>query len=219
MIVRGVLESEWSSMQGSMDRLRCVCPYSGWGVRRPLVIRRAWSKLDIKVEVSNAQSAEYLVRGGLAWHSRRLGVGLATGGSGPDVSHMPGAVGRGWGGLAPATGGRGVPVDSRGGVHFFGDGAIGHVYSVCTVNGPKCFSCRVVGHVSQVCPRRSLPRLDSSGCQVAVSTMTGGGGASDASTQAAVRLKRPMARGQGGLCKLYCLAGRKNAPWGMYVHV
>ena len=57
-------------------------PMGDWGKRRPLVIRTAFSKVDIKAEVAHALSATYLVRGGMMWEGLRLGVSLVVAGEG-----------------------------------------------------------------------------------------------------------------------------------------
>ena len=155
-----------------------------WGQRRPLVIRRAFSKVDVKAEVAHALSATYLVRQGMMWGGLRLGVGLAVAGGGAGVARNAGgpagtAVSQRGGG-AQQVRGRGSGGSS---VRCYGCGKHGHVRSACPTNGPRCYGCGVIGHLSYGCPGQSLPRMDVDGKPVA---QMGGSGGSRVST-----LKRP----------------------------
>ena len=93
MVVRGIPEGEWVGEGGGVDGLRRKYPMGDWGQRRPLVIRRAFSKVDVKAEVAHALSATYLVRGGMMWGGLRLGVGVAVGGGGIGVMRKVGGPG------------------------------------------------------------------------------------------------------------------------------
>ena len=148
-----------------------------WGQRRPLVIRRAFSKVDVKAEVAHALSATYLVRGGMMWGGLRLSVGLAVGGGGVGVTRSVGGPG------GPASkqqsGGNRQTGGREGGgsnVRCYGCGKQGHVRSAYPTNGPRCFRCGVIGHLSYSCPRLSLPKVDTSGKPVAQAGGTNGGG-------------------------------------------
>ena len=155
------------------------------------MIRRAFSKVDVKGEVAHALSATYLVRGGMLWGGLRLGVGLAVGGWGIGVTHNVGGPGGPASGQQKGgdqrTGGR---EGGGSGVSCYGCGKQGHVCSACPMKGPRCYGCGVIGHLSYRYPGLSLPKLDASGKPVTQAGGTGGGGMSV--------LKRPGSASLGG---------------------
>ena len=207
-----------------MEGLYKKYPIGDWGQRRPVVIRRAFSKVDVKAEVAHALSATYLVRQGMMWGGLRLGVGLAVGGGGVGVTRNVGgpaghASGRRSGG-SQQTGGHGV---GGGATRCYGCGKQGHIRSACPTNGPRCYGCGkqahirsacptygprcygcgVIGHLSYSCPSLSLTRMDASGKPVVQAGNTGGDGM--------LVLKRPGSATFGGA---KYPAKRRGAPQG-----
>ena len=65
VVVRRIPEGEWVGEGGGVEGLRRKHPMGDWGQRRPIVVRRAFSKVDVKAEVAHALSATYLVRQGM----------------------------------------------------------------------------------------------------------------------------------------------------------
>ena len=65
VVVKGIPEGEWVGEGGGIGSLCRKCPDGDWSERNPLVVRRAFSKVDVKVAVAHALSATYLVMGGL----------------------------------------------------------------------------------------------------------------------------------------------------------
>ena len=177
VVVRGIPEGVWVGEGGGVYGLHRKYPMGDWGQRRPLVIRRAFSKVDVKAEVAHALSATYLVRGSIMRVGLRLGVGLAVSGGGIGVARKVGGPGgptsRQQDGGSRRTGRREGGGSS---VRCYGCGKQGHVRSACPTNGPRCFGCGVIGHLSYSCPGLSLPKMDASGKPVMqVGGHSGGG--------------------------------------------
>ena len=209
VVIRGIREGEWVGEGGGVEGLHRKYPMGDWGKRRPLVIRRAFSKVVVKAEVAHALSATYLVRQGVMWGGLRLGVGLAVGGGGVGVTrtiggHRGSANGQrsGGGQLAGGHGGGG------GTMRCYGCGKQGHVRSACPTNGPRCYGCGVIGHLSYSCPGLSLPKMDASGKPVVQAGGTGGDGMPV--------LKRPGSASCGGA---KYPAVRRGAPQGARTNV
>ena len=89
IVVRGILEREWLSEQGGDQGL--VVGNSGimWGPRQPVVIGRAWNRVDVKMELMTAEAARGAVMRGLVYCGTKRTVHMQREGAVP--------LWRGWG--------------------------------------------------------------------------------------------------------------------------
>ena len=167
VVVRGIPEKEWLSEQGGVQCLVAGNPGIVWGPRQPVVIGRAWNRVDVKVELMTAEAAKGAVVRGLVYCGTRRTVHMAVGGGGASVTRarpadtaslrtsaqMPRAerLGQAWG-TASAGVGR-TMVGS-----CFRCGLEGHWKNECPrvggVDNRSCFTCGRKGHVSRDCARR-----------------------------------------------------------------
>ena len=65
VVVRGIPEREWLSEKGGVQGLVDGNPGVMWGPRQPMVIGRAWNRVDVKVEIMTAEAAKGAVVRGL----------------------------------------------------------------------------------------------------------------------------------------------------------
>ena len=73
VVVRGIPERQWLSEQGDVQGLVDRNPGIMWGPKQPVVVSRAWNRVDVKMELMTAEAARgavmsdwcTVVRGGL----------------------------------------------------------------------------------------------------------------------------------------------------------
>ena len=85
VMVRGILKREWLSEQGGVQGLVEGNPGIMWGPRQPVVVSRAWNRVDVKMELLTAEAARGAVTRGLRYCGARRTVHMAVGGGGPAV--------------------------------------------------------------------------------------------------------------------------------------
>ena len=95
VVVRGILEREWLSDVGRTQGL--VGGNSGimWGPRQPVVVSRAWNRVDVMVELITAEAAKGAVIWGLVYCGMRRTVHMAAGGGGASVARLVHGTGGG----------------------------------------------------------------------------------------------------------------------------
>ena len=167
VVVRGIPEREWLSEQGGVQGLIVGNPSIMWGPRQPVVISRAWNRVDVKMELMTAEAARGAVMRGLVYCGVKRTVHMAVGGGGASVarsrpvdmapSRAPARVSRaGQLGLVGRVGGVGLGRTMAGGC--FRCGLVGHWKNECPrmggVDNRSCFTCGRRGHVSRDCARR-----------------------------------------------------------------
>ena len=86
VIVRGIPEREWLSEKGGVQGLVEGNPGIMWGPRQPVVISRAWNRLDVKMELMTAEAAKGAVTRGLVYCGTKRTVHMAVSGSGASVA-------------------------------------------------------------------------------------------------------------------------------------
>ena len=169
VVVRGIPEREWLSAQGGVQGL--VVGNSGimWGPRQPVVIGRAWNRVDVKMELMTAEAARGVVMRGLMYCGTRRAVHMAVGGGGASVtrarqvhrtpSRAPADVPRARQlGQVGKVMGAGLGRTKVGGC--FPCGLVGHWKNECPkmggVDNRSYFTCGRRGHVSRDCARRVM---------------------------------------------------------------
>ena len=167
VVVRGILEREWLSEQGGIQGLVVGNPGIMWGLRQPVVIGRAWNRVDVKMELMTAEAARGAVMRGLVYCGMRRTVHMAVGGGGASVTRVgqvdrtppraPTGVPRArqLGQVGKVTG-AGLGRTMAGGC--FRCGLVGHWKNECLkvggVDNRSCFTCWRRGYVSRDCARR-----------------------------------------------------------------
>ena len=85
VVVRGIPEREWLSEQGGVQGLVVGNPGIMWGPRQPVVIGRAWNRMDVKMELMTAEAARGAVMRGLVYCGGKRTVLMAVGGGSASV--------------------------------------------------------------------------------------------------------------------------------------
>ena len=170
VVVRGIPEREWLSEQGGVQSLVEGNPGIMWGPRQPVVVSRAWNRVDVKMELMTAEDAKGAVMRGLMHCGTRQTVHMAVGGGGAAAARArsvdtgplraPAWVTRvgqlGQVGRVAAAGPRRTMAGG-----CFRCGLMGHWKNECPrmsrVDNRSCFTCRRRGHVSRDCARRVAP--------------------------------------------------------------
>ena len=167
VVVRGIPEKEWLSEQGGVQGLVVGNPGIMWGPRQPVVIGRAWNRVDVKMELMTAEGAKGAVVRGLVYCGTRRTVHMAVGGGGASVTRAgpvdmtplraPARVPRPERlGQIRSTAGASMGRTMVGGC--FRCGLVGHWKNECPrvggVDNRSCFTCGRRGHVSRDCARR-----------------------------------------------------------------
>ena len=158
-------------VQGLVDRNPGVM----WGPRQPMVIGRAWNRVDVKVEIMTAEAAKGAVVQGLVSCGMKRTVHMPVGGGGASIPRLGPRVGtaeiQGTGGrpIGPRMDGRlptmGPPPRTIGMAlrrplvgACFRYRKTGHWHNECPngggVDAQGCFICGWKGHISRDCPQR-----------------------------------------------------------------
>ena len=87
VVVKGILEREWLSEKGGVLGL-VVGNLSMWGPRQPVVIGRAWNRVDVKMELMTAEAARGAVMRGLVYCGTKRTVHMVVGGGGASVASV-----------------------------------------------------------------------------------------------------------------------------------
>ena len=88
VVVRGIPEKEWLSEQGGVQGLVVGTPGIMWGPRQPVVIGRAWNRVDVKMGLMIAEAERGVVMKGLVYCSTKRTVDMAVGGGGASVARV-----------------------------------------------------------------------------------------------------------------------------------
>ena len=138
-----------------------------WGPRQPVVVNRAWNRVDVKMELMTAEAARGAVVRGLVYCGTRRTVHMAVGGGGASVARAKPVDAAPLGALAGVPRARqmsqvgrltgsGLGRTMAGGC--FRCGLVGHWKNECPragrVDNRRCFTCGKMGHVSRDCARR-----------------------------------------------------------------
>ena len=86
VVVRGIPEREWLSEQGGVQGLVVGNPGIMWGPRQPVVVSRAWNRVDVKMELMTAEAARGAVMTGLVYRGTKRTVHMAVGGGSAAVA-------------------------------------------------------------------------------------------------------------------------------------
>ena len=142
VVVRGFPKKEWLSEQGGVQGLVVGNPGIMWGPRQPVVIGKAWNRVDFKMELMTAEAAKGAVVRGLVYCGARRTVHMAVGGGGVSVTRAGPVV------MTPFRAPTQVPRPERlGQIRRAASESMGRTM----VGG--CFRCRLVGHWKNECPR------------------------------------------------------------------
>ena len=170
VVVRGIPEREWLSEQGGVQGLLEGNQGIMWGPRQPVVVSRAWNRVDVKMEVMTAGAARGAVMRGLGYGVTRRTVHMAVGGGGAAVARArPVNMGplraptwvtqAGRLGQVGRAAGAGLGRSMTGGC--FRCELVGHWKNECPrmsrVDNPSCCTCGRRGHASRDCARRVVP--------------------------------------------------------------
>ena len=170
VVVRGIPEREWLSEQGGVQGLVGGNLGIMWGTRQPVVVSRAWNRVDVKMELMTAEAARGAVMRGLVYCGMRRTVHMAVGGGGAAVTRArlvdtgplrapPQMTRAGQLGHDGRAAGAGLGRTMAGGC--FRCGLVGHWKNECSkmsgVDNRSCFTCGRRGHVSRDCARRVAP--------------------------------------------------------------
>ena len=142
VVVRGIPEMEWLSEKGGVQGLVVGNPGIMWGRRQPVVVSRAWNRVDVKMELMTAEAARGAVVRGLVYCGTRRTVHMAVGEGGASV-------------------GRAKPIDVAPLGALARVPPAGQMRQVGRVTGSGlgrtmaggCFRCALVGHWKNECPR------------------------------------------------------------------
>ena len=175
VVVRGIPEREWLSEKGGVQALVDGNPGVMWGPRQPMVIGRAWNRVDVKVEIMTAEAARGAVVRGLVYCGMKRTVHMAVGGGGASIPRLGPQIGTveiqrtGGRPIGPEMNGRlpvrGPPPRTVGTAlrrplvgECFRCRKTGHWKNECPDGGGAdargCFTCGWKGHISRDCPRR-----------------------------------------------------------------
>lgn len=58
VVVCRIPEREWLSEKGGVQGLVDGNPGVMWGLRQPVVVSKAWNRVDVKVEIMTAEAAK-----------------------------------------------------------------------------------------------------------------------------------------------------------------
>ena len=167
VVVRGIPEREWLSEKGGVQGLVVGDPGIMWGPRQPVVVSKAWNRVDVKMEVMTAEAAKGAVVRGLVYCGTRRTVHMAVGGGGASVARTKPVDTAPLGappreprarqlGQVERVIGSGLGRTLAGGC--FRCGLVGHWKNECPrgggVDNRSCFTCGKRGHVSRDCARR-----------------------------------------------------------------
>ena len=86
VVVRGIPEREWLSEKGGVQGLVVGNPGIMWGPRQPVVVSRAWNRMDVKMELMTVEAARGAVVRGLVYYCTRRTVHMAVGGGSASVA-------------------------------------------------------------------------------------------------------------------------------------
>lgn len=142
VVVRGIPKREWLSDKKGVQGLVEGNSGTMWGPRQPVVISRAWNRVDVKLESMRAEAAKGAVMRGLAYCGMRRTVHMAVGGGGASMARTDVM------GNAPPR----VPVIMPGARRVSRDGGSGNVRPGRTLAG-NCFRCGRAGHWKNECGR------------------------------------------------------------------
>ena len=95
VVVRGILEREWLSDVGVTQGLVEGNPGIMWGPRQPVVVSRAWNRVDVMVELIMAEASKGAVIRRLVYCGMRRTVHMAAGGGGASVARLVHGTGGG----------------------------------------------------------------------------------------------------------------------------
>ena len=157
VVVRGIPEREWLSEHGGVQGLVGGNLGIMWGPRQPVVVSRAWNRVEVKMELMTAEAARGAIMRGLVYCGTRQTVHLAVGGGGAAVTRA----------RLVDTGPLRAPARMTRAGQLGQDGRAAGVGLGRTMAG-GCFRCGLVGHWKNECPRVS-------GLTTAAASPVGGG--------------------------------------------
>ena len=88
VVVRSILEREWLSDVGGTQGLAEGNLGIMWGPRQPVVVSRAWNRVDVMVELIMAEASKGAVIRRLVYCGIRRTVHMAAGGGGASVARL-----------------------------------------------------------------------------------------------------------------------------------
>ena len=157
VVLQGIPEREWLSDKGGVQGFVEGNAGTMWGPRQPVVVSKAWNRVDVKVELETAEAAKGAVMQGLAYYRVRRTVKMAVGGGSASVIRgqttapvppRPGVFRQQQTRVAKNSGRRGKLVEG-----CFWCGKMGHWKYECPskdrVDNRSCFTCGRKGHVSR----------------------------------------------------------------------
>ena len=167
VVVGGILEREWLSDVGRTQSLVGGNTRIMWGPRQPVVVSRAWKRVDVKVELMTGEAARGAVIRGLVYCGMRQTVHMAVGGGGASVARLVHGTDGGRLDLKPSVWlpiGRPTRTVEMGGLQLqvgtcFRCLKLGHWKNECPDQGAVstrgCFTGGWKGNISRDCPRRA----------------------------------------------------------------
>ena len=95
MVVRGIHERGWLSEKGGVQGLVDGNPGIMWGPSHPVMVNRAWNRVDVKVELKTGGAAKGAVVRGLVYSGLKRTVHAAVGGGGACMTRLAQETGGG----------------------------------------------------------------------------------------------------------------------------